>query len=105
MAQLSKQNPSRPRTVICTRGADSTLVVSRSFDSSSSDIGDDKYVLESYDVPLVAKDDIVDTNGAGDMFSGGLLAALILGKTIGEAVQVGHRLGGLCIREVSRCPT
>jgi adenosine kinase len=43
---------------------------------------------------------IVDTNGAGDAFAGGFLGAYVLGKTIDEAVEVGHRLGQMCVGQV-----
>lgn len=39
------------------------------------------------DVPHV--DNIVDTNGAGDSFAGGFLAAITLGKEIKTAIQAG----------------
>lgn len=45
-------------------------------------------------------DQIVDTNGAGDMFAGGFIAALSLGKSLPEAVDVGHQLGAMCITQV-----
>lgn len=45
-------------------------------------------------------DEIVDTNGAGDAFAGGFLGAYVAGKSIEEAVLVGHKLGGMCVKQV-----
>jgi adenosine kinase len=42
----------------------------------------------------------VDTNGAGDMFAGGFVGALILGKSTDEAVKIGHRTGAMCVGQV-----
>lgn len=53
-----------------------------------------------YPVDKIPEDQIVDTNGAGDMFAGGFVAALASGKSLGEAVQVGHKLGAMCITQV-----
>ncbi|KAH9923184.1 Ribokinase-like protein [Epithele typhae] len=43
---------------------------------------------------------IVDTNGAGDAFAGGLLAGLVLGKPIEECVEMGHKMGSMCVQQV-----
>ncbi|GJJ15741.1 hypothetical protein Clacol_010019 [Clathrus columnatus] len=90
IASLPKINPSRPRIVVITHGAESTILV------SSEDIKNPK----EYPVNKVPDDQIVDTNGAGDMFAGGFVAALILGTSSSEAVEVGHRLGAMCISQV-----
>lgn len=81
----SKQN--KPRTVIITQGAEETLVV-------QSDKPDN---VRTFKVNKVTNDQIVDTNGAGDAFAGGVLGALILGQSIDDAVEVGHKLGAICI--------
>ena len=81
----SKTN--KPRTVIITQGAEETLVL-------QSDNVDN---VKRYPVQKVSSDKIVDTNGAGDAFAGGVLGALILGKSIDEAIEVGHKLGVMCI--------
>lgn len=77
---------STPRTVVITHGAKETIVV-------QGTAGQPK----TYAVNKVNPSDIVDTNGAGDAFAGGLLGALILGKSIDDAVEVGHKLGAICI--------
>jgi adenosine kinase len=53
-------------------------------------------------VARLADDEIVDTNGAGDMFAGGLLGAIVAGKSIDEAVEVGHKLGSMCVKQASQ---
>lgn len=77
----------KPRTVVITQGPSETLVVH----------SDDVDNVKRFPVNKVPDDQIVDTNGAGDAFAGGLLGALILGKGIDEAVDVGHKLGCMCI--------
>lgn len=56
---------------------------------------------KEFAVKPVSVNDIVDTNGAGDSFAGGFVAALVLGKSVDEAVNVGHQLGAMCITQVS----
>lgn len=48
--------------------------------------------------------EIVDTNGAGDAFAGGFLGAYVAGKDLDECVEVGHKLGSMCVQQV-RSPT
>jgi len=90
IASLPKVNPARPRTVVLTHGPDSTIVVT----------GDDLDNHKVYPVNRIPDDKIVDTNGAGDMFAGGFIGALILGKTLDEAIHVGHALGAMCVGHV-----
>ncbi len=44
--------------------------------------------------------EIVDTNGAGDAFAGGLLAALVLEKSLDDAIDVGHKMGSMSVQLV-----
>jgi len=90
IASLPKVNASRPRIVVLTHGAESTVLV------SSADVENPKV----YPVAKLSEDQIVDTNGAGDAFAGGFLGALILGKSNDEAMEVGHRLGAMCVGQV-----
>ena len=90
IALLPKTNPSRARVVIFTQGASSTIVVS----------ADDPDKPKVFDVEKLSDDQIVDTNGAGDAFAGGVLAALIAGKDLSEAVLAGHALARACILQV-----
>ncbi|CUA67714.1 adenosine kinase [Rhizoctonia solani] len=90
LANLSKINSSRPRTVVITSGPDATIV-------AKSGKGEEP---KTYPVARLADDEIVDTNGAGDMFAGGLIGALVAGKSLDEAVEVGHKLGAMCVKAI-----
>ncbi|TFK97753.1 adenosine kinase [Pterulicium gracile] len=90
IAVLPKSNPSRPRVVVFTQGADSTIVVS----SAEPD------APKVFKVTKLTNEQIVDTNGAGDAFAGGFLAALVAGKPVEEAVEAGHKMGAMCVGQV-----
>lgn len=90
IAMQPKANQSRPRTVIITHGAESTTVVS----SAEPD------APRVFDVHPLADAQIVDTNGAGDAFAGGFLGAYVLGKSLEECVEAGHKLGSMCVQQV-----
>jgi len=76
------------RTVIITNGAEPTTIVT----SGSTP--------KEYPVHVLPPEGIVDTNGAGDAFAGGFVGALVLGKSVDEAVEVGHKLGAMCVGQV-----
>ena len=65
MAAHPKVNKSRKRIVIITQGSGDVIVYR-----------DDK--VEAYPILSITEDEIVDTNGAGDAFIGGLLSQLVL---------------------------
>ncbi|KAF8216301.1 Ribokinase-like protein [Mycena galopus ATCC 62051] len=90
IAMLPKSNASRPRIVVITQGAESTVLV-------SSDKPDSPKVYAVH--PLTA-DQIVDTNGAGDAFAGGFLGAWVAGKSVDECVEAGHKMGSMCVQQV-----
>lgn len=90
IAILPKSNPSRPRIVVFTQGAKSTILV------TSAELDSPKV----FPVEALKDEEIVDTNGAGDAFAGGFLGAFISGKTLDESVAAGHKLGGICVRQV-----
>jgi adenosine kinase len=79
----------RPRVVVITQGPESTVVV----DGANPE-------GKAYPVTPIASELIVDTNGAGDAFAGGFLGAYVAGKSIGECVEVGHKLGAMCVQLV-----
>jgi adenosine kinase len=91
LAALPKSNPSRPRVVVITQGPQSTIVVS-SADPDNAKI---------FPVHALTDDQIVDTNGAGDAFAGGFMGAYVAGKSIDEAVEIGHKMGSMCVQEAS----
>ena len=91
IALHSKSNPSRPRIVIFTQGAEKTIVV-------ASDKPDSPL---SFPVEPLTDSQIVDTNGAGDAFAGGFLGALVAGKSLDDSVLAGHALARACVQQVS----
>lgn len=93
IALLPKANPARPRVVVITQGAQSTILVTTT----------EPDVPKIYAVQALKDDDIVDTNGAGDAFAGGFLGAYVAGQTLDKCVETGHKLGGMCVQQV-RCP-
>ncbi|KAL3918262.1 MAG: hypothetical protein SGILL_004318 [Bacillariaceae sp.] len=76
-AAMPKKDASRPRTVVFTQGSQSTIVAC------------DGKVTE-YAVDPLAKELLVDTNGAGDAFVGGFLSQLVNGKDTEACVKAGH---------------
>jgi len=89
IAALPKANKARPRLVVITQGADPTLVANG------------QEVVE-FPVEKIPKDEIVDTNGAGDSFVGGFLAGLVRGAPLEACVHAGHYAAGVILR-VSGC--
>ncbi len=63
--------------VVFTQGANPTLVA---FEG----------VVHSFPVEPLAKELLVDTNGAGDAFVGGFLSQYLLKKSIAECVDAGN---------------
>lgn len=77
LAALPKKNDKRKRTVIFTQGDKATIVA---YDGK----------VTVYKVDPLEKSLLVDTNGAGDAFVGGFLAALVDNKNVEESVHAGH---------------
>jgi len=90
IASLPKNNNSRPRIVVITHGAEETVLV-------ASDKPDEPKIFK---VDKLTETEIVDTNGAGDAFAGGFMGAFSLGKSLDECVEVGHRMGRMCVGEI-----
>jgi adenosine kinase len=84
--QAMPKKGKRARMVVFTQGSTATIVA------------DDKGVTE-YPVPKCEK--LVDTNGAGDAFCGGFLAAFMQGKATKECVECGHYTAGVVIQRSS----
>ncbi|KAF8326394.1 Ribokinase-like protein [Cantharellus anzutake] len=85
LANFKKINAETPRTVVITNGAEPTTAVTAGSPA------------KTYPVQAIPPEKIVDTNGAGDAFAGGFIAAILLGKSIDQAVEVGHKLGAICV--------
>jgi adenosine kinase len=77
VAAMPKKDESRPRTVIFTQGSSSTIVAYNG-------------TVTEYAVDPLAKDLLVDTNGAGDAFVGGFMSELVQGKDVEGCVKAGH---------------
>ncbi|KAJ3038092.1 hypothetical protein HDV00_000975 [Rhizophlyctis rosea] len=84
VAALPKHN-STPRRVIFTQGADQTIVAYEG-------------KVTGYPIIKIAKEQIVDTNGAGDAFAGGFISQLVQGKSIDTAVAAGHYVANVVIQ-------
>jgi len=84
-AALPKAN-GKPRLVVFTQGSKSTAFA--------------KSTGESGEVPVapIAASKIVDTNGAGDSFVGGFLAALSEGRSTEKCILAGHYAAGVVIQ-------
>jgi len=72
--------------VVTTRGEKSTLVTTANSD------------FYSFEVDRVPKEEIVDTNGAGDAFVGGFLALFSRGRELKDCIIEGHNAAGKIIR-------
>jgi len=72
-----KNGQSRKRTVVFTQGADATVVAH-------------KGMVTEYPITKLDASKIVDTNGAGDAFVGGFLAALSKGKDTAACCKAGN---------------
>jgi len=72
--------------VIITQGDEPTIVI------------ENDEVFEYPVIPLT-KEQLVDTNGAGDAFAGGFLAEFIRGKTTAEAIKCGNFTASTIIQQ------
>jgi adenosine kinase len=77
IASLERKGSTKPRMVIVTQGCDPTLIAQNG-------------KVEEFAIEAIAKDLIVDTNGAGDAFVAGFLGGLIYGKSIEDCVKAGN---------------
>jgi adenosine kinase len=88
-----KKNSKRTRTVIITQGHQETVAGTYDFDTKK---------IETFTLSPTKIDqkDIVDTNGAGDSFAGGLLVGLALGKDLKTCLTYANYLGWECIQQI-----
>lgn len=89
MAALPKKNTNRKRTVIITQGTDPTVVAIE----GENDV-------KEYPVHAIGKEQINDTNGAGDAFAGGFVAGVVQGDTLENSIDKGQWLAKLSIQEL-----
>lgn len=89
LANLPKKNSNRKRVAIITQGTDPTVVAVQ----GESDV-------KSFPVHAISKDQIVDTNGAGDAFAGGFFAGVAKGESIEKCVDMGSWLAKLSLTQL-----
>lgn len=89
LANLPKINTQRKRVAIITQGTEPTVVAVQGEDAA-----------KEYPVHEIAKEQICDTNGAGDAFAGGFCAGIVDGKSLDESVHLGQWLARLSIQEL-----
>jgi adenosine kinase len=85
IAALPKEG-SKPRHVVITNGADATVVAVNG-------------EVTEYPVITLAKEQLVDTNGAGDSYVGGFLAGLCMGKPIAECCRAGAYAASVIVQQ------
>jgi len=83
LSEFPKENTSRHRLVIVTQGPNPTIVVQNG---------------QVTEYPVNRVENIVDTNGAGDSFVGGFLAAFIQDKSIPECIAAAHYTASVTIQ-------
>ena len=93
LAKLPKKNSSKKRVMVVTCGPDPAIVVI--YDHSKNKI---EYI-NNFEPLLVDKENIIDTNGAGDSFAGGFLAYYMTGKSIEDCVFAGHYAAAAIIQK------
>lgn len=76
MAAMPKLDPSKPRVVVITQGCDPVILVQEG-------------KVSLIPVMKLSREQIVDTNGAGDSFAGGFLSQMVLGKSYDTCVKCG----------------
>lgn len=76
LSEMPKQSK-KPRMVVITQGCDPTIVC------QSGNVAE-------FAIEAIPKEQIVDTNGAGDAFVAGFLCGLIYGKSIEDCVKAGN---------------
>jgi len=89
LANLPKANEKRKRVAIITQGTEPTVVAVQGEDS-----------VKEYPVHAITKEQICDTNGAGDAFAGGFCAGVVDGKSLEESIHLGQWLARLSIQEL-----
>jgi len=89
LANLPKVNTQRKRVAIITQGTEPTVVAIQGEDA-----------VKEYPVHAISKEEINDTNGAGDAFAGGFCAGIVDGKSLDESIDMGQWLARLSIQEL-----
>merc|ERR1712187_208884 len=82
---LIPSKKSKKRTVVITQGKDPTIVAHNGF-------------TKEYAITPLPQDKLVDTNGAGDAYVGGFLAALSKGLSIEQCCKAGAYSAGVIVQ-------
>lgn len=77
IAALPKASGLRARTVVITQGPEDTIVVHNG-------------EMFTFKPTFLSKEELIDTNGAGDAFVGGFLSQLALKQPVMKCVEAGH---------------
>lgn len=85
IARMPKATGCRPRIVVFTQGAEPTIVAVEG-------------VVHKLPILELAKEELVDTNGAGDSFVGGFLSQLVQGKSLKECCRAGNYAANVVIQ-------
>ena len=82
---LPKERKDRPRVVIFTQGPDPIILCK---DGNTTE----------FPILPIKEEEILDTNGAGDAWVGGLLSQLVLGASVEEAIHGGNYAANVVIK-------
>jgi|TARA_B110000305_G_C19351196_1_gene594352 adenosine kinase len=82
MAKFKKANTKRPRIAVVTNGAKPVIV-------AQNMPGEEECSVTEYEIAALTKEQIVDTNGAGDAFVGGFLSQLYQDKDLAQCIKAG----------------
>lgn len=93
IALLPKTNTKRERVVVITQGLEDTVV-------AVSNLAKKEVQVSRYPVVPLDQSKVVDTNGAGDAFAAGFVAALVEEKPLEYAIKQGQWLASLGIQLV-----
>ncbi|XP_021739824.1 adenosine kinase 2-like [Chenopodium quinoa] len=77
ISRWPKASGTHKRITVITQGADPVVIA-------------EDGIVKTFPVPVLPKEKLVDTNGAGDAFVGGFLSQLLQGKPIEDCVRAGN---------------
>ena len=83
IANWPKKNSNRNRVAVVTQGKEPILFAVQQKD------GEPTVEVKEIPVTVLSKEQLVDTNGAGDSFVGGFLSQIVQGKSVEQAIQAG----------------
>ena len=84
LVKLPKRNKNKKRIFVITAGPNPAWVAEYDFKSEKITF------CKEFPVRFVEQENIIDTNGAGDSFSGGFLSQFMKGKSLDQCMIAGH---------------